>query len=146
MDQDWLARAVVYATAEAIVVADPSGTIILWNGAAERVFGYPAEQALGRSLDLIVPEKQRARHWAGYERVMATGATKYGDTLLKVPAMHRDGHRLSIEFSVALLRGPDDKIVGIAAVIRDVTERWNAERALRARVAAADELIQHQTG
>jgi PAS domain S-box-containing protein len=146
MDQDWLAQAVVRATAEAIVVADPDGTIILWNGGAERVFGYPAEQALGRSLDLIVPEKQRARHWAGYEKVMATGVTKYGAALLKVPAVHRDGHRLSIEFSVALLHGPDDKIVGITAVIRDVTERWNAERALRARLAATEEKIQQQTG
>ena len=146
MDQDWLAQAVVHATPEAIVAADPSGAIIFWNGGAERVFGYPAEQALGGSLDLIVPEKQRSRHWAGYEKVMATGATKYGDTLLSVPAMHRDGRRLSIEFSVALLRDPDGKITGIAAVIRDVTERWNAERALRARLADAEEDIRQRAG
>ena len=146
MDQDWLAQAVVRATSEAIVAADPSGAIIFWNGGAERVFGHPAEQALGHSLDLIVPEKQRSRHWSGYEKVMATGATKYGDTLLSVPAMHRDGRRLSIEFSVALLRDPDGKIAGVAAIIRDVTERWNAERALRARLADAAEEIRKRTG
>ena len=143
MDKDWLAQAVVREAPEAIVVCDPSGTIVLWNGGAERIFGYPASEALGENLDLIIPEKQRARHWAGYEKTMATGATKYGDALLKVPASHRDGRRLSIEFSVALLRsadenGDEDKIVGIAAVIRDASERWAADRELRLRLTEAE--------
>ena len=128
MDKDWLAQAVVREAPEAIVVCDPSGTIAAWNGGAERIFGYPAGAALGQNLDLIIPEKQRARHWAGYEKTMATGATKYGDALLKVPAIHRDGRRLSIEFSVALLRDDDGKIAAIAAVIRDASERWAADR------------------
>lgn len=145
MDTDWLAQAVVRETSEAIVVSDPSGIITLWNGGAERVFGYPAAEALGQSLDLIIPEKQRARHWAGYDKTMATGETKYGDTLLKVPAMHRDGRRLSIEFSVALLRGADGKIAGIAAVIRDATERWTAERELRQRLAEAERRLREFT-
>ena len=130
-----LAYAVVRETAEAVVVCDPEGIIRLWNGGAERVFGYPAAQALGRNLDLIVPEKLRERHWKGYRTTMATGSTKYGDTLLKVPAMHADGRRMSIEFSVALLRDDAGSVTGIAAVIRDVTERWNEERKLRARLA-----------
>jgi PAS domain S-box-containing protein len=138
MDLDWLAQAVVRETPEAIVVSDPHGIITLWNGGAERVFGYPAAEAVGQSLDLIIPEKQRPRHWAGYDKTMATGETKYGDTLLKVPAVHRDGRRLSIEFSVALLRAADGEIAGIAAVIRDATERWTAERELRARLAEAE--------
>lgn len=143
MDKDWLAQAVVREAPEAIVVCDPSGTIVLWNGGAERIFGYPASEALGENLDLIIPEKQRARHWAGYEKTMATGVTKYGDELLKVPATHRDGRRLSIEFSVALLRSADEngdegKIVGIMAVIRDSTERWAADRELRLRLNEAE--------
>jgi PAS domain S-box-containing protein len=148
MDQDWLAQAVVREAPEAIVVAAPDGVITLWNGGAEKIFGYSAAEALGQTLDLIIPEKQRARHWAGYDQTMATGVTKYGDTLLKVPAVHRDGRRMSIEFSVALLRdtgdentggnGADGKIVGIAAVIRDVTERWAAEKELLNRLAAAE--------
>jgi PAS domain S-box-containing protein len=146
MDQGWLAEAIVREVPEAVVVSDPHGIITLWNGGAERVFGYPAGEAVGRSLDLIVPEKQRPRHWAGYDKTMATGETKYGDTLLKVPAVHRDGRRLSIEFSVALLRAADGKIAGIAAVIRDATERWTAERELRARLADAEHRLRELTG
>ena len=146
MDQDWLARAVVREAPEAIVVSDPNGVITLWNGGAEKIFGYSAAEALGQTLDLIIPEKQRARHWAGYDQTMATGVTKYGDTLLKVPATHRDGRRLSIEFSVALLRDADGKIAGIAAVIRDVTERWAADRDLLKRLAAAEHRIRELSG
>jgi PAS domain S-box-containing protein len=130
-----LAAAVVREAAEAIVVASPDGTIQLWNRGAERVFGYPASEAVGASLDLIIPEKLRTRHWEGYDKTMATGSTKYGDQLLKVPATHRDGRRMSIEFSVALLKDAEDKVTGIAAVIRDTTERWTEERALRKRLA-----------
>ena len=146
MDTDWLARAVVREVSEAIVVSDPSGIITLWNGGAERLFGYPAAEALGQSLDLIIPEKQRSRHWAGYDVAMATGETKYGDALLKVPATHRDGRRLSIEFSVALLRDADGKIAGIAAVIRDATERWTADRELRLRLTEAEGQLRELAG
>lgn len=146
MDQDWLALAVVREAPEAIVVCDPAGTIVLWNGGAERVFGYPAGEALGRSLDLIIPEKQRPRHWAGFEKTMATGETKYGDSLLKVPAAHRDGRRLSIEFSVALLRDADGEIAGIAAVIRDATERWAADRDAARRLSEAERTLRELGG
>jgi PAS domain S-box-containing protein len=106
------------------------------------MFGYPAAQAVGRNLDLIIPEKQRARHWEGYRKTMATGHTRYGDRLLGVPAIHSDGHRLSIEFSVALLRDDDDRTVGISAIMREVTERRNAEKELRTKLA---ELERRQT-
>lgn len=135
-----LAALVVREAAEAIVVSDPGGTILLWNRGAERIFGYTAAEAVGATLDLIIPEKLRARHWEGYGKTMATGQTRYGDTLLKVPATRKDGQRISIEFSVALLRsgagpGSGAAITGIAAVIRDSTERWTEERALRKRLA-----------
>lgn len=135
MSEAWLAHAVVNESSEAIVVSDPDGIIRLWNGGAARMFGYSADEALGRNLDLIIPEKLRARHNKGYEQTMATGHTRYGESLLSVPATHRDGHRLSIEFSVALLRDESDQIVGISAVMREVTERRNAERELRAKIA-----------
>jgi PAS domain S-box-containing protein len=120
---------------EAIVVTDSEGRILVWNGGAERVFGYPAIQAVGQTLDLIIPEKLRDRHWAGFREVMRTGQTRYGDTLLKVPAVHRDGRRMSVEFSVALLREADGRVAAISAIMRDVTEQWNTERKLRARLA-----------
>ena len=135
MSEAWLAHAVVNESAEAIVVSDPDGIIRLWNGGAARMFGYTADEALGRNLDLIIPEKLRARHNKGYEQTMATGYTRYGESLLSVPALHRDGHRLSIEFSVALLRNESGEIVGISAIMREVTERRNADRELRTKLA-----------
>jgi PAS domain S-box-containing protein len=146
MDQDRLAEAIVREAVEAIVVSDPNGVIVAWNGGAERVFGYPAAEALGQNLDLIVPEKQRARHWAGFDKTMATGKTKYSYDLLKAPATHRDGRRLSIEFSVALLREADGKITAIAAIIRDVTERWTADRELHQRLAETERRLRELGG
>ena len=131
----WLARAVVTESAEAIVVTDPDGIVRLWNNGAARMFGYSAADIMGQSLDLIIPEKLRERHWIGYRQTMLTGYTRYGDKLLSVPATHRDGRRLSIEFSVALLRDDADRIVAISAIMREVTDRREAERALRTKLA-----------
>ena len=117
--------------ADAVVVADTAGTICFWNGAAERVFGWTAEEALGASLDLIIPERQRPRHWDGYRSVMSTGTTKYGSDLLRVPSLHADGQRRSIAFTVTLLKDAEGAVTGIAAVVRDETERWNQEQELR---------------
>jgi PAS domain S-box-containing protein len=131
---EWLATAVVRESPEAIVVTDPAGIIRLWNDGAARMFGYPVDEAMGQNLDIIIPEKLRDRHWKGYFQTMATGYTRYGDKLLSVPASHRDGQQLSIEFSVALLRDDAGLIVGISAIMREVSERRNAERALRAKI------------
>lgn len=125
---DTVCRQIVENAGDAIVVADRQGLIRLWNRGAQRVFGHPPEVALGRSLDLIIPETLRLRHWEGYHRVMATGETRYGDSLLAVPALHRDGRRLSIEFTVIPLHDGAGRMAGIAALIRDVTERWQKER------------------
>lgn len=126
--------------ADAVIICDPTGTIRFWNAAATRVFGWTAESAIGESLDLIIPERLRDRHWQGYERVMTTGHTDYGDRLLEVPALHRDGRRLSIAFTVSLLkRSPSGEIRAIAAVIRDDTERWQERQRLRREVAHGGE-------
>lgn len=122
---------------EAVIFTDRQGLVRLWNRAAEAMFGYAAGEALGQSLDLIVPERFRARHWEGYRRVMATGVTSYGRRLLAVPAMRKDGQRISIEFSIALLKDDGGAVTG--AVVRDVTARWQAERQLRKRLAALEE-------
>ncbi len=101
---DALLAELVSELADAVVVADTAGTICFWNGAAERVFGWTADEAVGASLDLIIPERQRTRHWDGYRNVMATGTTKYGSDLLRVPSLHADGQRRSIAFTVTLLK------------------------------------------
>jgi PAS domain S-box-containing protein len=136
LDDAVLAR-LVTELADAVVVADAAGTIVYWNGAAERVFGWTAEEALGASLDLIVPERQRTRHWEGYRKVMSTGATKYGSDLLRVPSLNADGQRHSIAFTVTLIEDADGAVAGIAAVVRDETERWNEEQELRRRAQPA---------
>ena len=123
--------AVAHGMGDALIVADPAGVILFWNAAAERVFGWLSTEAVGHDLDLIIPERSRAAHWSGYSGVMATGQTKYGSDLLRVPALHRDGHRLSIAFTVCLLHGGGGEIEAIAAIVRDETQRWADERALR---------------
>jgi PAS domain S-box-containing protein len=128
-------EALVRGAGDAIVAAGPDGTILLWNRAAERIFGYTEREALGHSLDLIIPERFRIRHWEGYRNVMQTGQTRYGADVLRVPALHKDGRRLSIAFSVSLLHSPTREIQAIAAIIRDETDRWEQERALRQRPA-----------
>ena len=129
---------IVEHSPEAIVVADPDGLIQFWNHAAEAIFGYPATEALGHSLDLIIPEPQRERHWSGYRAVMRSGQTRYGRDLLAVPAVRKDGARISVEFYVVLLRDDTGQIAGIAALIREVTARWQRDRDLQQRLRALE--------
>jgi len=130
---------------DAVIIADAAGAIRYWNAASERMFGYSCEQALGSSLDLIIPEKLRDRHWEGYWRVMSTGQTAYAGRMLAVPALRADGRRISIEFTVTLLHDPSGAVSGIGAILRDVTARWEQQRELqrelqdlRRRVAESD--------
>lgn len=127
----------VQAAGDGIVAADADGRIILWNPAAERIFGFTAEEALGRSLDLIIPERFRDRHWTGYREVMRTGTTRYGSEVLRVPALHKTGTPLSITFTVALVGSTRGTV--IAAIVRDETKRWGEERELRRRVAELEQ-------
>lgn len=121
---------------DALVIADPAGVIVFWNHAAARLFGWSSDEALGQTLDLIIPERLRRRHWDGYRRVMETGYSDYATRLLEVPALQRSGEALSISFTVTLLRqeGRDD-VSGIAALIRDDTERWHELQNLKKRLA-----------
>lgn len=128
----------VEAIGDAVIAADRNGAIALWNPAAERIFGFTETEALGRSLDLIIPERQRERHWNGYNQTMQTGQTRYATDILRVPALHKDGHRLSIAFTVALLYSAENEVTGIAAVVRDETMRFKEERDLRKRLEALE--------
>jgi PAS domain S-box-containing protein len=120
---------------DAVIVADAHEKIVLWNPAATRIFGYTEEEALGNTLDLIVPERQRQKHNEGYSKSMETGTTRYGTSLLKVPAKHKDGRTLSIAFTVGMLFDEKHQANGVAAVIRDETERFAEERALKKRIS-----------
>jgi PAS domain S-box-containing protein len=121
----------VAESSDAIVVADRDGRIVVWNRGAEMIFGHSSVEAVGDSLDLIIPERLRARHWDGFRQTMRTGTTRYADNLLAVPAVRQDGTRISVEFGVTLLAGPDGQPEAIGAVIRDVTSRCHADRELR---------------
>jgi PAS domain S-box-containing protein len=136
--QEWLCERIVESTQLAVIFADCEGIIRLWNSGAEAMFGYRADEALGQKLDLIVPERHRARHWEGYHKVMATGTTKYGREMLAVPAVTKDGNPISIEFSIALLRAPTGEMLGAVAIVLDVTARWQKQKEMKERLAALE--------
>jgi PAS domain S-box-containing protein len=130
----------VNAIGDAVIISDANGAITLWNPAAERMFGFTQSEALGQSLDLIIPERLRGRHWDGYNKTMATGETRYGHDLLKVPAVDKTGRAMSIAFTVALLHSEQGEVSGIVAIIRDETVRFQEERALRKRITELEAL------
>ena len=134
-------KQLVEGAGDAIMVCDAQGAITLWNRAAERIFGFTEAEALGQSLDLIIPQRQRQRHWDGYHKTMDTGITKYGADLLRVPALHKDGHTLSIAFTVSMLFSQSREVTGIVAIVRDETTRFAEERKLRARLQEAEATI-----
>lgn len=130
-----LARRIVEAAGDAVLYAGRDGRIQYWNGGCEAIFGWSAAEAVGQSMDLIIPERLRGRHWAGWEKSMATGVTRYsGRDLLAVPGQRKDGRPLSIEFTIQLIRDEAGALSGAAAIIRDVTERWNRDKELRKRL------------
>src|SRR6185312_583320 len=133
-----LAEALLHSASDAIIATDRDGRITLWNPGAERIFGFTAGEASGQSLDLIIPENSRARHWAGFRHTMETGTSRYGHgDLLSVPGLTRDGRRISVEFTIVLLRDDRQEITGTVAVMRDVTKRFEELRELKRRLAQA---------
>lgn len=133
---DELGRLLVDAMPDALIVADAEGRIRHWNTGAERIFGFSRGEAIGRSLDIITPEQLRARHWAGYRKTMETGRTRYGaGDLLSVPALRKDGRRVSIQFSILPLPDGHGGLAGIAAIMRDVTAEFEERKRLRAELA-----------
>jgi PAS domain S-box-containing protein len=119
---------------EAVIISDRDEKIIYWNASAQRIFGYSSAEALGQTLSIITPERFRERHTKGYMHTMDTGKTKYGNTLLRVPAEHKNGATISIAFSVTMLMNEQNQPIAIAAIIRDETERFQEERRLKAKL------------
>ena len=132
--QEWLARTIVNLSSDAIMFSDREGIIRLWNSGAEKMFGFTAEEALGQSLDLIIPENLRGRHWDGYGRVMESGTSRYSIDMLSAPALQKGGARISTEFSMVMVKDESGKMLGVAAIIRDVTARWQKEKELKERL------------
>ncbi len=131
---------VVRTILDAVIYADAEGIIRFWNAGAERIFGFAAVDAVGQSLDIIIPANLRARHWDGFRQVMATGESRYGEgDLLSVPGLRKDGTRISLEFTIAALRDGAGRMQGVAAVLRDVTPRFEELRQLRKTVGALQE-------
>jgi PAS domain S-box-containing protein len=133
-----LGEAILSTQSDAIVAADRDGVIVFWNPGAERVFDYSSAEAVGQSLDIIIPTRLRKRHWDGYRRVMDGGESRYGHgDLLTVPGIARDGRSLSLEFTITHLRAGPDRLIGLVAIMRDVTKRFEETRALKRKLAEA---------
>lgn len=133
---DLLADAVLSARSDAIIAADSDGVIRFWNPGAERIFGHAGGEAIGRSLDLIIPERLRQRHWDGFRQTMETGHSRYGEgDLLSVPAIRQDGATISVEFTIVPLRDDAGRMRGMIAIIRDVTRRFEELSQLRRKLA-----------
>jgi len=135
-------KALVSHIGEAVIISDRDENILFWNASAERIFGYTPNEALGKTLSIITPDRFRERHSKGYFHTMETGKTKYGNTLLRVPAIHKDGRSISIAFSVTMIFDDQDQPMAIAAIIRDETERFQEERKLKEKLATLEKNIQ----
>jgi PAS domain S-box-containing protein len=133
---DDFAACLVEGCADAIVYAGAAGVIRFWNEGAIRIFGYAAGEALGASLDLIIPDRLRPRHWQGYDEVLHGRESRYGHgDLLAVPSLHKDGRQSSVEFTILPFHDAAGGMIGIAAILRDVTRRFEEMRALRRELA-----------
>ena len=131
-----VAQAVLLTRSDAIIAADRDGIICFWNPGAERMFGHVSGEAVGRSLDLIIPERLRRRHWDGFRQTMETGLSRYGEgDLLSVPALRKDGTTISVEFTIVLLKSEPVGVRGIVAIMRDVSQRFEEMRQLRRKLA-----------
>jgi PAS domain S-box-containing protein len=128
-DPSQLADRILDQIADAVIYADRSGAIIRWNRASAALFGYSADEALGQSLDLIIPEHLRATHWGGFETAMTKGVMKLQGRPTLTRALHKSGRKLYVEMTFAIVKGPEGEVLGSVAMARDVTERIARERA-----------------
>lgn len=145
-NRTWLCEQIVNGSPLAVIFADVEGKVRLWNTGAEEMFGYTAEEACGQTLDMIIPERHRARHWEGWRQVMQTGVTKYARDVLAVPALRKNGERISIEFTVTLVRSDSGSVLGAAAMVQNVSARWERDKAQRARQAELERKISELEG
>ena len=136
-DTGAVAAAIVASMQEAVVYADLNGVIQLWNRGAEAVFGFTSEEAIGKSVDIIIPEKLRAAHWAGFNKAVAHGDLLSSPGARMTRGLKKDGDQLYVEMSFAMVKSQNGEMIGSIAVARDATARYLAERAARQQAAAA---------
>jgi PAS domain S-box-containing protein len=147
MDENRFGTALVAEMSDALIYCDAAGTIQIWNRGAVRIFGFSAAEALGQNLDIIIPANLRERHWHGYRVTMETGRTRYADgQLLSVPAVRKDGTRISVEFTIVPFKDSEGQMVGIAAIMRDATRSFEEMRSLRKEIARLQASPHVQTG
>ena len=131
-EQSTLAERILDQVADAVIYADHSGAIRRWNHASVALFGYSAEEALGQSVELIIPEHLRAPHWSGFDAAMKNGALKLQGRPTLTRALHKSGRRLYVEMTFAIVKGTtESEVLGSVAMARDVTERVERERTAR---------------
>lgn len=139
-----LAEAILTSASDAIIATDRNGLVTYWNPGAMRIFGFSSDEAIGQSLDFIIPENLRARHWDGYRKTMTTGESRYGaGDLLSVPALTKSGARISVEFTIVMLRDGRGLPDGTVAVLRDVTKNFAEKLALRRELAGLRQPASH---
>lgn len=119
---------------DAIVLADTGGIIRRWNPSAERIFGHSPHEAIGRSLDIIIPERFRDAHWRGYRRALTEGRTKYVGESLPTRSVRKDGDTIYVELTFAIIHGENAEVLRALAHARDISERWEREREQRKRL------------
>lgn len=135
MDEQRLFEQLIGNTGDAVLFVDRDGTIRFWNESATRVFGYDEDEAVGASLDIIIPERFREAHWEGYNRAIEAGESPYEPgELLSVPALRADGERVSAELTITPIREADGTMAGMAAICREVTERFEREQERKERI------------
>ncbi len=142
--REGLYKQIIDNTSDAVIFADTEGVIRLWNHGAEALFGYSAEESMGQTLDIIVPDQFREAHWAGYRRAMTRGQTQYGRQAMLTRSMTKNSNTIYIEMTLAVLHGDAGQALGALAMVRDATEKRAQERALRQRVAELERQIQQR--
>jgi PAS domain S-box-containing protein len=125
---------------DAVIFADQRGVIREWNPAAERIFGYRKDEAVGESLDLIVPERFREAHWRGYDRALSEGQTKYIGKVLPTRSARKNGSTIYVELTFAIVHDQTATVIGALAHARDITERWEQDRQQRQRISELEQV------
>ena len=133
-----LLEAIALQIPDAVIFADRDGVIRVWNQGAETVFGFAANEVVGQSLDVIIPERLRPAHWAAFRRAIADGRTRYGNQVRTTRSIHKDGRKLYVDLSFGLVIDTAGAVAGAVAVGRDCSERYLSEKALRDRLAALE--------
>jgi PAS domain S-box-containing protein len=146
MDGAELRGMLIQQAPDAVIFADLEGNIREWNPAAERMFGHSRQEAVGQSLDLIVPERFREAHWRGYRRAVAEGETKYSGQALPTRSFRKDGSTIYVELTFAIIHDRTDTIIGALAQARDITDRWASEREQRERLQELEQKLKEGTG